>query len=79
MVLAAERKLVKAYPHSLLEALACGRVVKGVSRPDLLRGIQEVKADYGRLQENARGVAQSEFSQERLVNAYRQRDRTPAR
>ena len=93
VVLAAERKLVKAYPHSLLEALACGRpvlvsdcialadsvrenrcgrVVKGVSRSDLLRGIQAVREDYGRLQENTRRVAERDFSQERLVDAYRQ-------
>jgi glycosyltransferase involved in cell wall biosynthesis len=93
VVLAEEGRLVKAFPHSLLEALACGRpvllsdriamadyvdetecgcVVRGIDVDALQEGLRRLEGGYDRLQANARRVGQRDFSQERLVERYRE-------
>jgi glycosyltransferase involved in cell wall biosynthesis len=92
VVLATGPGLVRAYPHSLLEALAagrpvilsdgnpmaeyvrameCGRVVPGADVHALAEAISDLRQNYERFRARAREIGKRDFSQERLVAAYR--------
>jgi glycosyltransferase involved in cell wall biosynthesis len=92
VVLAASSKLVKAYPHSLLESLAagrpvlisrsipmsdyveqkhCGIVVEKNDISNILAAIKTLQADYAEISLQATAGASSTFSQQRLINEYR--------
>jgi glycosyltransferase involved in cell wall biosynthesis len=87
VVLAEMPKLVKAYPHSLLEALAAGRPVlvsECIPMADLVRrescglgvtgdfsaALRTFRADYARLQPNARPAVEHSFSLPAFFQSY---------
>jgi glycosyltransferase involved in cell wall biosynthesis len=92
VVLAGQPGLVRAYPHSLLEALAaarpvvvndgspmaeyvrateCGCVVPGLETADLIAAVHDLRRSYEAYRARARVVGKRDFSQEELVDAYR--------
>jgi len=93
IVLAKTADLIKAYPHSLLEALAmgkpvlvsdglaladyvreqaCGLVLSEFSLNHLVRQLTELQQNYALYRQRAAALDLRPFSQEHLIQAYRQ-------
>lgn len=91
IVLADDAKLIRAYPHSLLESLAagrpvlvsrgiplaewvereeCGVVIERVESGAVEYALKQLRANYQRLQQNARRVGQRTFSLESMLDSY---------